>query len=665
MKKAEKMIAVILSLCMVMSLSVIPAFAANTNYTYLTSVNWTDTAKNAINSMIDAYGKYSNGYDKDCPPYAVFDFDNSTSIQDVEEQLAIYQLETLRFAITSKDEMKKILLTGVEDPSIKYENHTLGEYADDVAAAYGKLLAKGYVSPDPHNIPTTMDKDSDWMEFATKARLMYDALDDTQSTYITYPWITYWFTGMTSDQVTALALESHKKYMGLTDTWKLSFYKQTWTSPANYASKTGIQSVTFKMGVTISPELKELYKALDDDGIDVWVNSASFIDVIKAITDNPGIFGLEGVDGVVAMTNKKVDGKWINEYDYDAHSQTQGCGKSETIDKCIAPKYNGHGPIFTACDSQGDFNFVTEYPDTAVCLILNRLRTDDLGILAACAVYQEEQGVDFAKAQASGNTLYVLQGRDENAGVYWNSDETVSLGKDASSKASLSEKAEGWLNLLENGTYPSVGALIDDCVSLTGKLKTDGYVGYRNRSTTGTNWYNPYTDVKYDSWYYSSVKSMGEKDLFNGTSANTFAPGSNMTRAMLVSVLYRMAGKPAVSAASGFSDVAAGAWYADAVTWAARNGILKGDASGAFHPAQPVTREQVAVILYRYSKASSVKTDLSAFTDAGTISSYAVNAMNWAVSNGLMTGTDSATLNAKGIANRAQAATILTRFAAA
>ncbi len=664
MKKAKKMIAIILSLCMVMSLSVIPAFAANTDYTYLTSANWTDTAKNAINSMIDAYGKYSNGYDKDCPPYAVFDFDNSTSILDVEEQLAIYQLETLRFAITSEDEMKKILLTGVEDPSIMYENHSLDEYTDDVAAAYGKLLAKGYVSPDPHNIPTTMDKDSDWMEFATKARLMYDALDETQSTYVTYPWITYWFTGMTSDQVTALALESHKKYMGLTDTWKLSFYKQTWTSPANYTSKTGIQSITFKMGVTVSPELKELYKALDDDGIDVWVNSASFIDVIKAITDNPSIFGLQGVDGVVAMTNKKVDGKWINEYDYDAHSQTQGCGKSETIDKCIAPKYNGHGPIFTACDSQGDFNFVTEYSDNAVCLILNRLRTDDLGILAACAVYQEKQGIDFAKAQASGDTLYVLQGRDENAGVYWNSDETVSLGKDASSKACLSEKAEGWLNLLENGTYPSIGALIDDCVSLTGKLKTGGYVGYQNRSTTEINWYNPYTDVKFDSWYYSSVKSMGEKDLFNGTSANTFAPDSNMTRAMLVSVLYRMAGKPAVSAASGFSDVAAGAWYSDAVAWAARNGIVEGDASGAFNPTQPVTREQMAVILYRYSKASSVKADLSAFTDANTISNYAVDAMNWAVSNGLMIGTTSATLNAKGIVNRAQTVTILTRFAA-
>lgn len=664
MKKAEKMIAIILSLCMLMSLSVMPAFAANTKYTYLTSANWTDTAKNAIHSMIDAYGKYSNGYDKDCPPYAVFDFDNSTSILDVEEQLAIYQLETLRFAITNEDEMKKILLTGVKDPSIRYGSYTLGEYADDVAAAYGKLLAKGYVSPDPHNIPTTMDKDRDWMEFATKARLMYDALDETQSTYVTYPWITYWFTGMTSDQVTALAIESHKKYMGLTDTWKLSFYKQTWTSPANYTSKTGVQSITFKMGVTISPELKELYKALDDDGIDVWVNSASFIDVIKAITDNPGIFGLQGVDGVVAMTNKKVDGKWMNEYDYDVHSQTQGCGKSETIDKCIAPKYNGHGPIFTACDSQGDFNFVTEYSDTAVCLILNRLRTDDLGILAACAVYQEKQGIDFAKAQASGDTLYVLQGRDENAGVYWKSDETVSLGKDASSKACLSEKAEGWLNLLENGTYPSIGALIDDCVSLTGKLKTDGYVGYRNRSTTGINWYNPYTDVKFNSWYYSSVKSMGEKDLFNGTSANTFAPGSNMTRAMLVSVLYRMAGKPAVSAVSGFTDVASGAWYADAAAWAARNGILKGDASGAFHPTQPVTREQVAVILYRYAKASSVKADLSAFTDSGTISSYAVDAMNWAVSNGLMIGTTSSTLSAKGVANRAQTVTILTRFAA-
>ena len=668
MKKNRKIIAALLTVCMVMSLTLSFASAADARYTYLTGSNWTDTVKNNINAMIDAKGKYSAGYDANKRPYAVFDFDNTTSIQDVEEQLIIYQLETLRFAVPSEAKMKEILLTGVPDTQLKVDGHSIEDYASDTAAAYGKLLTKGYVSADPHTIPVTMDKDADWQEFAAKARLMYDVIGDNLSTSVSYPWVTYWFTGMSSAQVRALATESHKKYMGLTDAWSLKFSKGTWTSPANYSSKTGQQSVSFNMGITISPELKELYKALDSDGIDVWVCSASFIDVIKAITDAPAVFGLEGVDGVVAMTNKMADGKWTNAYDYDLHAQTQGPGKSETIDKVIAPQYGGRGPVFVAGDSQGDFNFCTEYKDTAVCLILNRQRKDDFGILAAAAVYQQEKGIGYAAAQAAGDTLYVLQGRDENAGVYWNSNETVSIGKDASTRAALGEKAKGWLKSLESGSYASVGALIDDCVALTGKLAGSGYVGYKNRSTTGTNWYNPYTDVDFDAWYLSAVSYVNGKGIFSGVTANSFAPDAVMSRAMLATVLWRLAGSPAASAAS-FTDVQSGSWYAPAVRWAAANGIVTGNADGSFAPDSAVTREQLAAMLFRYAAlqkkdVSACKTPVTGYSDLTSVSAYAVPAMQWAVNTGLVKGTTATTLSPQGTATRAQTAATLMRMAA-
>jgi|GEM_PF-2767737 len=669
MKRFKRALSGVLMVCMIASMIVTSALAADQRYTYLTSSNWTDTVKTSINSMIDTYGKYSAGYNEKVHPYAVFDFDNTTSIQDVEEQLIVYQLETLRFAISSQAMMKEVLLTGIPDPKLVVDGHTIEDYADDVSAAYGKLLAKGYVSADPHVIATTMDKDADWMEFAAKARLMYDIIGDNMSTSVSYPWITYWFTGMTSKQVTALATESHEKYMGLTKDWTLKFYQDSWTSPADYVSRTGQQKVSFNMGITISPELKELYKALDSAGIDVWICSASFIDVIEAISKNPAVFGLEGVDGVVAMTNKMTDGKWTNAYDYDLHAQTQGVGKSETIDKVIAPQYAGHGPIFTAGDSQGDFNFCTEYKDTAVCLILNRQRKDDFGILAAAAVYQQGKGIDFAKAQAAGDTLYVLQGRDENAGVYWNSNETVSIGKDPSTKAALGEKAQGWLKSIEGGTYASVAAMIDDCIALTGKLKSVGYVGYHNRTTTGTNWYNPYTDVKLGAWYADAVKYVSSKGLFQGTSANTFSPSSTMTRATLVTVLYRLDGSPAVTGASSFSDVGKDAWCYDAVTWADARGVVTGRSDNTFLPNSPVTRQQMAAILYRYAQYKKMDvsvgedTNILSYDDAFSISTYAIPAIQWACGAGLMKGTTATTLSPKGTATRAQVAVTLSRFA--
>ena len=176
-----------------------------------------------------------------------------------------------------------------------------------------------------------------------------------------------------------------------------------------------------------------------------------------------------------------------------------------------------------------------------------------------------------------------------------------------------------------------------------------------------------FTDVLEGAWYYDAVKYVKEKGLFNGTSATTFSPNRTMTRAMLVTVLHRLDGTAANASGVSFSDVPAGQYYTNAVAWAASNGIVSGYSKTVFGPDNSITREQLAAILYRYAKSKgydmSKTADLSVYTDAGTVSGFASDAMSWAVGNGLINGTSATTLSPKGTATRAQVATILMRFA--
>jgi hypothetical protein len=179
-------------------------------------------------------------------------------------------------------------------------------------------------------------------------------------------------------------------------------------------------------------------------------------------------------------------------------------------------------------------------------------------------------------------------------------------------------------------------------------------------------WMNPFTDVKAGDWFYDAVKYAVQNELFNGTSATAFGPNTDMTRAMLVTVLYRLEGKPTVTAANSFADAEGGQWYTDAVLWANAYGIITGYDNGLFGAADPITREQMAVILYRYAafkKYDTAKTnDLEVCTDASSASPYALNALKWANSEGLITGRTTTALAPSGTATRAEVATILMRF---
>ncbi|MCQ2401609.1 MAG: hypothetical protein MJ059_06775 [Lachnospiraceae bacterium] len=402
----------------------------------LSHPDWADDVKANVNEFLKLYGEGGkNYYDSE---YAVFDFDNTCSIFDVEEQLAVYQLQTMTFAITP-EQLPEVLFTEIGDhdedrTDLGYGNGSYADWVDDITAAYeylystyGPFTAAGL----DKDAQKAIQADPQWKEFATKMRAMYDLVYDAESASVAYPWVLYWFTGMTEKEVYDLAYASHSYYK----TVKTSTV--TWATPEEIdkTSKVGHVEYTWTSGTQVSDNIKELWKTLKENGIDVWVCSASATDPIRAAID---VWGLhEYCTGMLAMTNVLEDGKYVNAYDYDngcgwyalsggewekmtepEGAQTQGIGKVEAITNAIAPEYEGHGPIAGFMDSTGDFNFCTEFETLKLVICFNRASrkvTDGGGVISEVAMYERDNlNYDFVKADKAGDTMYLLQGREEN-----------------------------------------------------------------------------------------------------------------------------------------------------------------------------------------------------------------------------------------------------------
>lgn len=179
----------------------------------------------------------------------------------------------------------------------------------------------------------------------------------------------------------------------------------------------------------------------------------------------------------------------------------------------------------------------------------------------------------------------------------------------------------------------------------------------------------PFTDIADNAWYADAVRYVYKHGLMAGTSATTFAPDVTTSRAMIATILWRMAGSPVVNYAMTYTDVAQGQWYSEAVRWATSEGIVGGYGNGLFGTNDPITREQFAAMLYRFAQEQGYdvsigeNTNILSYTDVADLSEYAISAMQWAVGAGIINGTgDGSTLSPQGQATRAQAAVMLTRF---
>ena len=178
----------------------------------------------------------------------------------------------------------------------------------------------------------------------------------------------------------------------------------------------------------------------------------------------------------------------------------------------------------------------------------------------------------------------------------------------------------------------------------------------------------PFTDIRLADWYYEAVSYVYFNGLMEGVTDTEFAPNAATSRAMVVQILYRMSGSPSVSGSAGFTDVASGAWYATAVNWAADRGIVEGRTASTFDPNAAVTREELATMLYRYARFKGYNvsvgenTNILSYNDVNQVSDYAYSAMQWACGTGIIDGTSSGYLTPQGGATRAQLAAMLMRF---
>lgn len=275
--------------------------------------------------------------------------------------------------------------------------------------------------------------------------------------------------------------------------------------------------------------------------------------------------------------------------------------------------------------------------------------------LSGVAYYQAPSHGGSGSSGGSASTTYTLtfetNGGSAISKVTKNKGTTIDLAQYAPTKSGAT--FEGW--------YADKG-LTQKITSVKLDANTTVYAKWTEAPVSGL----PFGDVKSADWFYNDVKYVYEKGMMAGTAADVFAPNATTTRAMIVTILYRLEGSPAVTGTNAFVDVPAGQWYTDAVNWAAANQIVKGTSATTFAPNDSITREQMAAILYRYAQYKGYdvtkKADLSGYSDNSQVGAYAKDALAWANAAKLINGVTNTALAPQGNATRAQVSAILHRF---
>lgn len=275
--------------------------------------------------------------------------------------------------------------------------------------------------------------------------------------------------------------------------------------------------------------------------------------------------------------------------------------------------------------------------------------------LSGVAYYQAPSHGGSGSSGGSASTTYTLtfetNGGSAISKVTKNKGTTIDLAQYAPTKSGAT--FEGWY---------ADKSLTKKITSVKLDANTTVYAKWTETPVSSL----PFGDVKSGDWFYNDVKYVYDKGMMAGTAADVFAPNATTTRAMIVTILYRLEGSPAVTGTSAFVDVPAGQWYTDAVNWAAANQIVKGTSATTFAPNDSITREQMAAILYRYAQYKGYdvtkKADLSGYSDNGQVSAYAKDALAWANAAKLINGVTNTTLAPQGNATRAQVSAILHRF---
>ncbi|MCE4565459.1 haloacid dehalogenase-like hydrolase [Maribellus sp. CM-23] len=388
--------------------------------------NWDAFNRQQLENLINQYGKNSGDYNPDQPPYAVFDWDNTSIFLDIQEATLIYQLEHFHFGCTP-EVLEEALRTGIDtkvalaDQNEAGESITAEQVITDILASYNWLFANYAELGGSGSLSLEQVKENPhYANFTTKVRFLYDAIYNTFSADVSYPWVTYLFSGLDSARVTNMTIETVK--------WQQNqpIEKISWVSPGAEelaGQSAGQVKITWKNGLRLVPEMQELYHQLRDAGFDVWVCSASFVDVVKGIASFPEFgYNLDASHVIAMELERDSAGVILPEFRKD-YFQTQGRGKTAAITRFLAGENGryGYGPVLIAGDSEGDQDMLADFEDLKAGLIFNRLKGKEklLGKLS-------ENAVD---SYQHNNATYLLQGRDENLGVLIPSQGTVLFGE--------------------------------------------------------------------------------------------------------------------------------------------------------------------------------------------------------------------------------------------
>ena len=378
---------------------------------------WDPGTRAQIQKMIDANGIGSPGYDAARKPYAVFDWDQTCIFNDTAESLFRYMIENVAFKATPA-QFALAIRNGVPGGNFSESfNNKDGKpvnidlIASDLDADY-KYLYNNYILTKKMTLDEIRATEK-FIDFRGKLAYLYEAIGGTFSADVSYPWVLYLFVGMTEAEVRAISeIANDAALHDSLDTYTL-------TSSLKRPGKAGVISLSgYKRGLRLAPEISNLMNVLRDSGFDIYVCSASHETVVRVFAGLPKYGYNVPPENVIAMKTRMEGGVYLGDYDYSGdYPQTQQKGKTKAIQQLLVSKY-GYGPVFVAGDSQGDFNMSTEFENTQLTLLINRLRSDDFGKLGLIAI--KEIGADRAR--------YVLQGRDENTGQFRPSISTIKMG---------------------------------------------------------------------------------------------------------------------------------------------------------------------------------------------------------------------------------------------
>ena len=507
----KKLISILLAFAMIFSFAACSQNETNTDNqtqtqaqteTNTEEVGFSEQSKQAVADFVAMYGKDSESYNGNA--YVVCDFDNTTAVFDITYQAIIYQLEHMAFAL-KPDELKEAVSTELD---MKADDNA--DWVADVSAAYNQLWdSYGPFTPAGVDDETmkTIQADAWWKEFSTKMRAFLYHVEDTTPEEINYSWILYWFSEMKPEEVYDLF------YRSCAENEKVETQLVKWTSPEEIESKLGVIDCEFPCGVSITEDVKNMYKSFCEGGIDVWVCSASHLDGVRAAVDAFGIS--DYITGVIGMTQTLENGVYASSYDYKTGYPCDNLGNGKwqkskyaiktlpglegkviAIENALVPLY-GCGPLAGFMDSSGDFNFCTEFDSLKLVICYNRANrkiTEGAGLIAVLAVYQKDTlGYNLKKANAAGDTYYVLQGRNENGlRTMLPSNETIRLGE-TQAKLFVNEDNEALLkyaidNSLTTADFLNTFAIATQADSPQNKLglafgHLENYRGYHSVET--------------------------------------------------------------------------------------------------------------------------------------------------------------------------------------